>query len=262
MEVVKISDCSLETIEKISKTQKDIFLEIHPEYDNVLKEFIGFECINNLTGLKLGSYVGKNVDMKSIFHIDTLMDIWFENGLNNKSQYEFINKQKKLKKMFIKNIDLKFCTINENLEELRIKSTIKNESLLHELFPKLIKFKLHGDSRRTNHEFIQKLENIEEIELSYNSHLYTFPEMKNKEIVKSIRLLNCYNFNDINSILVFKNLEEFCLTSYDKKLQLSIDCFIKLKQLRKLKVVYSNCGKEDEKIKEIYKETGWVNKIV
>jgi hypothetical protein len=56
-------------------------------------------------------------------------------------------------------------------------------------------------------------------------------------------------------------LERFCLTSYDKTLQLNIDDFIKIKQLNNLKIVYTQWGKkETERIKELYKETGWINK--
>jgi hypothetical protein len=261
MKRIEIKEFSAETMRNVSKINEDIVLIIHGEYDNILKIFIGFECINDLFGLFLGEYVYKNISFKPLLHITTLRQFIFNNGLENNSQYEFINDQNLLQKLRLKKIDLSYINKNISLTDLYVHRTIKNENLLSEKFPDLIKFTLHGDTKRIDFDFIRKLENIEEISINYNSHLTSFPKMENPEKIKSITLLNCYSFIDIESILVYKNLERFCLTSYDKTLQLNIDDFIKIKQLKNLKIVFTQWGKkEPEKIKELYKETGWINK--
>ena len=98
---------------------------------------------------------------------------------------------------------------------------------------------------------------------NYNSHLTDFPKIKNPELVKTIEMLTCPNFSSIDSLLQFKNLEQLALTSYDKPLQVPIQDFEKLKQLKKLKTVYTAWGrrpiKDLEVISEVYKTTEWKN---
>jgi hypothetical protein len=188
MKKIEIKEFSAETIRNISKIDEDITLIIHAEYDNILKTFIGFECISNLFGLFLGEYVYKNISFKPLLHITTLQQFTFNNGLENSSQYEFINKQNTLQKLRLKGIDLSYTNKNISLDNLYIYRTIKNENLLSEKFPNLMKFTLHGDTKRVDFDFIIKLENIEEISINYNSHLTSFPKMKNPEKIKSITL--------------------------------------------------------------------------
>ena len=253
---------SVELLQLIPNIQH---LDISPDYEKRLETLKELSCLTNLIELKLGMYVKGNVSFEPIKHIKSLISFNFDDrGLEHKSQYEFINQQQQLEKLQVKTLDLSIISGKFSLKELRIHSTLKNENLLAERFPKLKKFHLHGDRSRKEHSFIQNLSEIEDITINYNSYLTSFPAMKAPEKVKRICMLECYNFADIDSLLNFENLEMLCLTTYNKKLQITVDDFVKLKRLGKLTTVYTAWGRGEtpESIEKIYKETRWKNSML
>lgn len=216
----------------------------------------------NLMSLKLGLYVKKNTPFKSLTSTQ-LEELQFQEGLGHKSQYLFLNQQHHLRRLRLKSLDLDLINKKEVLDDLYVQSVLKSEQLLLDKFPNLIKLHLHGLSRMTNHSFIEPLQNLEVVSINYNSHLTSFPQLKNPSKVKSISMLSCPNFTDIESLLVFENLERLALTSYDKPLQLSTKDFAKLQRLNKLKTVYTQWGRKPQNdlanIESIYQQTGWKN---
>ncbi|WP_300670680.1 hypothetical protein [Soonwooa sp.] len=247
---------------------KNIFnvkrLLIHPSFEVQLENIDFLKNFKNLISLELsGDYTKKSLSFKPIEHVDTLVQFTFVRGLVNSNQYKFLNQQKKLEKLRIANIDLDLVTTNENLETLRVESVLKSENLISEKFPSLENLHLHSCSRLTNHNFLESFEKIERINISYNSHITEFPKMLNPELVKTIEMFTCPNFSSIDSLLQFKNLERLVLTSYDKPLQVAIQDFEKLMQLKKLTTVYTAWGKRPAKdlefISEVYKKTKWKN---
>lgn len=253
---------SIELLKLIPNIQR---LNISPADGSNLETLDGLSDLTNLVDLTLGMYVKGNVSFEPIKYIKTLRQFNFVgNGLEHKSQYEFVNQQLHLEKLHIKKLDLSLLVDMPSLIDLRIHSTLKNEHLLVERFPNLKKFHLHGESRRQDHSFICNLPNVENITINYNGYLTTFPKMKSPEKVKSICMLECPNFSDIDSLLVFENLETLCLTTYNKSLQLPVEDFPKLKQLKKLKTVYTawGRGKESEIVEKVYKETKWKNSMI
>lgn len=168
-----------------------------------------------------------------------------------------------MRRLRLKSLDLDLINKKEVLDDLYVQSVLKSEQLLLDKFPNLIKLHLHGLSRMTNHSFIEPLKNLEVVSINYNSHLTSFPQLKNPSKVKSISMLSCPNFTDIESLLVFENLERLALTSYDKPLQLSTKDFAKLQHLNKLKTVYTQWGRKPQNdlanIEGIYQQTGWKN---
>lgn len=235
-------------------------LRLSPPYEFPL-ENIDFLQDMNLKTLYLGMYVKKNASFKAL-ETNSLENFSFEGGLAHKSQYDFINRQKNLQKLHLKGLDLNQITPLP-ITDLYIRSTLKAENLLCEKFSHLKKLRLHGLSRLTDHSFVENLAHLEQIEISYNSHLERFPRLKNPHLVRSIQMYTCPNFSDIESLLIYENLERLTLTSHDKSLKMSVEDFIKLKKLKKLRIVYTQWGKISQQkydtIKNIYEETGWVN---
>jgi hypothetical protein len=240
-------------------------LDISPDWLKPVERLNELSCLTNLIELGLGMYVKGNVSFEPIKHVKSLRGFRFDHhGLEHKTQYEFINQQQQLEKLQVKTLDLSTISDKRSLKELRIHSTLKNESLLAERFPKLKKIHLQGDSRKQDHSFIQNLSEIEDITINYNSYLTSFPTMKVPEKVKRICMLECYNFTDIDSLLDFENLEMLCLTTHNKSLQITAEDFAKLKRLRKLTTVYTNWGRGEtpEGVEKIYEETGWKNSML
>lgn len=108
---------------------------------------------------------------------------------------------------------------------------------------------LHACSRLTNHAFLGGLKKIESINISYSSKITQFPKIENPELVKTIEMFSCPNFASTDSLLQFKNLERLVLTSFDKPLQVPIQDFEKLTQLKNLKTVYTEWGKHKNTLK-------------
>ncbi len=233
------------------------------DYDFDIKNLDFLEKFNNLKVLNITSLDRQKISFKKLQHITKLEELKFE-GIDNKGQYAFINQQTNLKKLHINKIDLDLIETNENLVDLRVHSTIKSENQIHLKFPNLKKLNFHGCSRLKEHSFISKLDLLEDITINYNSHITHFPKISNPKLLKRVVMLTCPNFCDVESILSFENLETFCLTSYDKPLQFPIQEFKKLKQLKKLKRVYTQFGikeKDLEPIKKVYEETKWINSM-
>ncbi|GIJ96776.1 hypothetical protein CAPN001_13450 [Capnocytophaga stomatis] len=249
---------TISVLEKISNVSH---ISLLPNYENPLENLNELSNFN-LKSLILGSFTKKSISFKPM-NCTNLEKLEFLEGLGNKSQYEFINKQKRLRKLHLKSLDLVLVEKNENLTDLYVHSNLKSENWLPEKFPNLQKLHLHGLSRLNNHSFIESLEKLESINISYNSHLVSFPKLNNPKLIKSIEMYTCPNFNDVESLLRYENLERLVLTSYDKPLQMSSDDFSKLKNLSKLKTVYTAWGKKSKdevnKIQQIYAETGWIN---
>jgi len=156
---------SVELLQLIPNIQR---LNISPDYENRLETLNGLSGLTNLIELAFGMYVKGNVSFEPIGHINTLLEFDFgDQGLESKPQYEFINKQRLLKKLHANKLDLSILLAKSSLRELRIHSTLKNENLLAEKFPNLKKFHLHGDKHRQNHSFIQNLLELENIEINY-----------------------------------------------------------------------------------------------
>ena len=239
-------------------------LALSPDWESPLDNLEGLAEIKKLISLSLGLYVKENISFEPISHIKMLQEFEFlHKGLVNKKQYDFINQQSQLEILHVRTLDLSLIATIQTLTELRIHSTVKNENLLVDKFPKLRKFHLHGDSRRKDHSFIENLLNIEDITINYNAYLSSFPNVKSPEIVKRICMYECPNFSDIDSLLIFENLETLCLTTHNKSLQVSAEDFVKLKQLKKLNRVYVEWGRQEPKIVEqLYKETGWINSMI
>ncbi|MFK8275759.1 hypothetical protein ACI76Y_08770 [Capnocytophaga cynodegmi] len=236
-------------------------ISLLPTYDNPL------ESLNELTNLdlkslRLGQSTKKTISFKSISS-KKLEFLEFLEGLGNKSQHDFVNLQTNLQKLHLKSLDLSLIKKNEKLTELYIHSSLKSEALLGEKFPHLRNLSLFALSKLTTHSFITDLEDLENVNISYNSHLVNFPKLKNPEKIKSIEMYTCPNFNDVESLLRYENLERLVLTSHDKPLKINVEDFAKLKQLPKLKTLYSVWGKkpkaELDKIENLYTETGWIN---
>lgn len=237
-------------------------LLIHPSYEVPLENIEILKDFKKLKSLELtGDYIKKSLSFKPIEQIDNLTQFRFARGLTN--QYKFLNQQRNLEELEVGNIDLSLVIENEKLKKLRVNSTLKSENLVKIKFPNLINLHLHGCSRLTKHNFLSDLTKVESINVSYNSHLTEFPEIKNPELVKTIEMFTCPNFSSIDSLLQFENLERLILTSNDKPLQVSIQDFEKLKQLKKLTTVYTAWGKRPAKdlevISDIYKTTKWKN---
>lgn len=247
----------------LSKIPNVQHIKLSPSYDLELTDLSMLNNIKYLKSLSLGDYTKKTISFKTLQNCTTLETFNFNWGLNNQNQYDFVNQQTNLKNLWLRTLDLKLINKNENLTTLRIDSVIKSEELLAEKFPNLKRLHLHGCSKLTNHAFVENLEKIEEINISYNSHLKSFPQLKHPDQVKSIEMYTCPNFNSIESLLQYKNLERLVLTSHDKKLQANINDFAKLKNLKKLKTVYTAWGnrpkEELEVIAKIYQETNWIN---
>lgn len=236
-------------------------ISLLPTYDNSLQnlnELTNFD----LKSLRLGQSTKKTISFKSISS-KKLEFLEFLEGLGNKSQHDFVNLQTNLQKLHLKSLDLSLIKKNEKLTELYIHSSLKSETLLGEKFPHLRNLSLFALSKLTTHSFITNLENLENVNISYNSHLVSFPKLKNPKKIKSIEMYTCPNFNDIESLLRYENLERLVLTSHDKPLKINVEDFAKLKQLPKLKILYSVWGKkpkaELDKIENLYAETGWIN---
>lgn len=239
-------------------------LLIHSSYEVPLKNIEFLKDFKSLTSLELtGDCDKKTLSFRPIEHIDTLIHFTFVRGLTNTNQYKFLNQQQKLESLEVGNIDIGLVTKNQQLKTLRVNSVFKSENLISEKFPNLIDLHLHGCSRLTNHTFISRLKKIESINISYNRHITEFPKIINPELVKTIEMFTCPNFSSIDSLLQFQNLERLVLTSYDKPLQVPIQDFEKLKQLKKLTTVYTAWGqrpvKDLEFISDVYKTTKWQN---
>jgi hypothetical protein len=208
-----------------------------------------------------GGLTNKNLSFKPIEHIESLSQFAFENGLTK--QYNFVNQQKGLEKLQANIIDLTLITVKEQLNTLRVESTLKAENLMPEKFPNLTNLHLHACSRLSNHTFLSGLKKIESINIGYNSKITQFPSIENPELVTTIEMFECPNFFSIDSLLQFKNLERLVLTSHNKPLQVTVKDFEKLTQLKKLKTVYTTWGKRSandlEIISAIYTTTKWKN---
>ncbi|MFJ1472778.1 hypothetical protein ACILE9_00770 [Capnocytophaga cynodegmi] len=249
------------TMSILTKLTNVRHISLLPTYDNSLQnlnELTNFD----LKSLRLGQSTKKTISFKSISS-KKLEFLEFLEGLGNKSQHDFVNLQTNLQKLHLKSLDLSLIKKNEKLTELYIHSSLKSETLLGEKFPHLRKLSLFALSKLTTHSFITNLENLENVNISYNSHLVSFPKLKNPEKIKSIEMYTCPNFNDVESLLRYENLEQLVLTSHDKPLKINVENFAKLKQLPKLKTLYSVWGKkpkaELDKIENLYTETGWIN---
>lgn len=252
------SQLILEVLKKIPNAQHIV---LSPNYGDEINN-IDFLQEMNLKSLNLGLYVKKNTSFKALTSTQ-LQELQFQEGLGHKSQYLFLNQQHHLCKLSLKSLDLSLIERKELLDDLYVQSVLKSEHLLLEKFPNLTKLHLHGLSRMVDHSFIETLDNLEVVNINYNSHLTSFPKIKNPSKIKRISMLSCPNFTDIESLLVFENLEFLALTSYDKPLQLSIEDFAKLQSLNKLKTVYTAWGRKPqshlENIESIYQQTGWKN---
>lgn len=231
--------------------------------DSTIDKLDVLSDFKNLETLLLGMYVKRNISFAPIMHIKTLHEFKFTEGaLAHKTQYDFINQQNFIEKLHVNKMDVSLMDKRESLTDIRIFRTLKNEHLLADKFPNIKKFDLHGDSQRQDFSFIENLQNIEDITINYNKHLTKFPQLKNPTKVKRICMLECPNFSDIENLLPFENLEILYLTSHNKSLQFPTEDFHKLKQLKKLRKVYTVWGrKQPEIVKNIYKETGWINSM-
>jgi hypothetical protein len=265
-----------EALKQIAESEDDISLNIGTEaalctnpaleendeyyyYFGAVKDLSGFENLLNITAMRFGMYVDRRISFAPLLRFTSLRKLVFDITFTGKTQYVLINNQKELRELTVQVIDLSCIQRNVSMENFTVPAIRKNEELLSFLFPNLKQFTLQADSTRTNFDFLNALENLEEITIVYSTRMTSFPVLKNPGKIKSIRLIHCYSFVDIESILIYKNLEDFALTTYNKKLQLSIDSFSKLKQLLKLKTVYTVWGKtEPESVRDIYKETGWI----
>lgn len=236
---------------------------LNPDYALELTDLSILSASKQLKSLSLGDYVKKTISFEPIQDCTKLEFFTFNVGLNNKNQYDFVGAQTKLKELWVNNIDLYLTHKNDKLKVLRINNVIKSEDLLVKKYPNLKRLHLHNCRKLTDHSFIENLENLEEINISYNSHLVSFPNLKNPDAVKSIEMFSCPNFSSIDSLMRYKNLEKLVLTSYNSPLKIDIKEFEKLKELKKLKNVYTAWGKKPNvnlgKIERIYKEANWIN---
>ncbi|GET46845.1 hypothetical protein [Capnocytophaga felis] len=235
---------------------------IHASCEIQLNSLDFLSNFNTLESLELTSdYTNKNLSFNPIGHICDLKNFTFISGLSK--QYSFLNQQKDLKSLYVGSIDFEFVTNKENLTDLLVQRTLKSEHLLPEKCPNLEKLHLYGCSRLKNHSFLSNLAKIKNINVSYNSYITEFPKIQNPELVKTIEMFTCPNFSSIDSLLPFKNLEKLVLTSHDKPLQVPIQDFEKLTQLKKLKTVYTAWGRRPKTdldiIAKIYNKTRWIN---
>lgn len=235
---------------------------IHASYEVQLNNLDFLSNFNALESLELTSdYTSKNLSFKPIEHISNLKNFTFISGLFK--QYPFLNQQKYLKSLHVGSIDFEFITNKENLTNLLVQRTLKSEHLLPKKCPNLEKLHLYGHSRLKEHSFLSNLAKIKNINISYNSHITEFPKIQNPELVKTIEMFTCPNFSSVDSLLPFKNLEKLVLTSHDKPLQVPVQDFEKLTQLKKLKTVYTAWGRrpktELDIIAKIYDKTQWIN---
>jgi len=254
--------CDLRLVNYISAVKQ---LKINPSFEFPLETLEELNEMCDLVSLEIGDFTKKNITFSSLTNINSLSKFRFSVGVNTPDQYNFINKQKSLKQLHVKSLDLKLMTENLNLEFLRLDGTLKNEQIINTKLPNLKKIHLHNASLYKNIAFLSELHHLQSISVYNTNKLDSFPLIQNPENIKSLSLYNWPSLENIDEILKFSNLESLAIiVSPLKKLKLTIEDFERLSMLTNLKTVHTDFGKisdqEYYRIQQIYDKNHWENR--
>lgn len=212
--------------------------------------------LKNLVSFRLDGYYKKDMDLAPLANATDIEELELEFGLAGAKQVLFVSSLARLQHLKLSVLDLKKVSIHDGLESLIITNTIKNAELLATVCPRLRKLSINKAVGLEDFGFITPLHNLQHLQIGHTNKLMSIPKLEKPDQLKSLQLVNTKQFEDMESLLQFSNLEELKITEPTK---MPISEFSRLKEIKSLKRMYAAFAteSEDETFGEMAAENGW-----
>ncbi|MEZ2442784.1 hypothetical protein AB6805_13765 [Chitinophaga sp. RCC_12] len=214
------------------------------------------EGLTELKTFRLSGAYKKDIDLRPLATAANIEELEMEYGLAGPKQAFFVNNLHRLRSLKVSVLDLKQVHLSSVLTELTVSNTLKSPELLSSVLPGVKSFSINYAKGIDTFDFIAQLKGLESLQIGYSSKLRRLPEMQMPSTLKHLSLISTKQFDHLDSILQFENLEELRIT---EPTQVPLPDFKELKDLRHLKrvnIVFKT-EPEDLAFAEMAKTNGW-----
>jgi len=214
------------------------------------------EGLTKLVSFRLDGNYKKDIDLGPLKNATGIEELELEFGLSGAKQIAFVNDLAYLRRIRVSALDLKAVPLNYGVEELIITNTLKSPELLASIFPRLKMLTISKAKGIDSFDFIALLKGLQSLQIGHTSKLTNLPKMDDPLRLRSLHLVAVKQFDDLESILQFKQLEELKIT---EPTRMELSEFIKLKDIRSLKKVYAvfPTEAEDRAFQQMATQIGW-----
>ncbi|MDR2272059.1 MAG: hypothetical protein LBF27_14230 [Sphingobacterium sp.] len=212
--------------------------------------------LKSLVSFRLDGNYKKDMDLAPLANATGIEELELEFGPAGAKQISFVSGLAHLRHLKASVLDLKKAVLNDGLESLIITNTIKNPELLATICPQLSKLAINKVVGVEAFDFITPLHNLRNLQIGHTNKLISMPKMERPMELRSLHLVNTRQFEDMESLMQFNNLEELKITEPTK---MTITEFSRLKELKSLKKVYAvfQTESEDNAFQQMAEQTGW-----
>jgi len=212
--------------------------------------------VKNLVSFRLDGNYKKDMDLAPLANATGIEELELEFGLAGAMQVSFVSSLSHLRHLKASVLDLQKISLHEGLESLIITNKIKNPELLAKACPGLKKLSINKAVGVEDFGFIAPLHNLQALQIGHTNKLLSMPKLEKPLVLRSLHLVNTKQFEDMESLLQFGNLEELKITEPTK---MAISEFSRLKDIKSLKKVYAvfPTESEDETFGQMAAENGW-----
>ncbi|MEI3800622.1 MULTISPECIES: hypothetical protein [unclassified Chitinophaga] len=212
--------------------------------------------INSLELFQLSGNYNKKINLDPLLESKDVKVLELEYGLADKKQTQIISQFTKLGQLKVSTLDAGEMAVNSNLSLLTVTNTLKKPELISEAFPNLTNFSISYAKGLGSFDFLSRLQKLEQVSIGYTQKLTQLPKLANPANITSVTFLNTPNFNGIEQILEFENLESLMVNEFGS---IPITDVTKLEKLKKLnRVVLHFKNESDQKqFEETALKNGW-----
>lgn len=212
--------------------------------------------LKNLVSFRLDGYYKKDMDLAPLANATGIEELELEFGMAGAKQVSFVGGLSRLRHLKASVLDLKKVSLHDGLESLIITNTIKHPELLAASCPRLIKLSVNKAVGVADFGFIAPLHNLQALQIGHTNKLVSMPKLEKPMVLRSLHLVNTKQFEHMESLLQFSNLQELKITEPTK---MPISEFSRLKDIKSLKRVYAvfPTESEDETFGQMAAENGW-----
>lgn len=212
--------------------------------------------LKSLISFRLDGNYKKDIDLGPLSNATGIEKLELEFGPSGPKQMSFVSRLTRLRYLKASVLDLKKVALNDGLESLIITNTIKSPELLATACPQLIKLAINKAVGLETFDFIAALHKLQSLQIGHSNKLINMPKMESPQELKSLHLVNTKQFEDMESLLQFSNLEELKITEPTKMV---VSAFARLKELKSLRRVYAVFPTEsgEERFSQMTEENHW-----
>ncbi|MBZ4191925.1 hypothetical protein [Niabella beijingensis] len=245
--------CNLRIVEALGDFKHLTVLAFGSQQLQNIDELCG---LGNLTSFGLDGNYKKEIDLEPLKNTSGIEELALEFGFANAQQMGFASNLSRLRRLRISTFDLKKVQLNPGLQELAISNTIKHPELLASAFPDLKSLSINLGKGLSTFDFIASLHALEYLQIAHTNKVKSLPKMDMPAVLKSLSLVATKEFEDIDSILQFSQLEELKITEPTRIPVADFTQLGGLKNLRKVQVVFKT-ESEDDAFRQIAEANGW-----